>query len=291
MATFNNNTPATFTPADFGELLVATAQQTSVAMQVTNVVTTNSREYRIPIVNQEITSAWYGEGETFTPSDIGLDEEVIEPKKIVGFTKISREFAADASPEAQTIVGQSIARSIARWVDVAFIAGESLNPKQPAGLNDIPDSQVTIVEAGAAWENVDPFTEATIKAESVGAPLTAFVAGADVVTVLSKLKREAGSNEPLLAPDANSPTLRTIAGVPLYVSNTSLPGVVYGISAPTITTVVRNEATIETDHSRYFDSGQVAVRGEARIAFGFPWKKAIVRIKLDSAQAIPDPEG
>lgn len=87
---------------------------------------------------------------------------------------------------------------------------------------------------------------------------------------------------PLLAPDANSATRRSLAGVPLRTSPAVLRRTIYGYDSSRVFTVLREGASVEVDRSVYFTSDSVGVRGTARVAFGYPQPKAIARIKLTS---------
>ncbi|BBY58447.1 phage major capsid protein [Mycolicibacterium sarraceniae] len=97
---------------------------------------------------------------------------------------------------------------------------------------------------------------------------------------LSKLKRETGSNEPLLQPDPTLPTRRQVLGVPLW----SLPdtviddGLIWGIPKPRVYVVTRSDVEVAIDPSYYFGSDSLAVRSTMRVAFGFPHEAAIVKI-------------
>ena len=75
------------------------------------------------------------------------------------------------------------------------------------------------MDAGSAFDTVDPFSEAISPIEQTGSRRTAFAADAATVLALSKLKKVTGSiesNEPLLQPDPTLPTRRQILGVPLW---------------------------------------------------------------------------
>lgn len=272
-----------FLPDDFGTLLIATASKQSVALQVTNVINTRSNEFRIPLITGEASSNWYAENADITLSDPTAGEEVIRPRKTAGLTKISREAADDSSPAAAQVIGSSLARSIATGIDAALFGTASGTGVPPKGLGAFADSAVTLIEAPTAWANVDPFIEAIFQIEALNASLTAFIANPADAEELAKLKKLSGSNEPLLAPDATSPTTRRLAGLPLYTSAAVPAGTIYGLDSSRVFTVIREDVTVEADRSVYFGSDSVAVRGIARVGFGYPHAKSIARIKLAAA--------
>ena len=284
MALSTTTAAPAFLPEDYGQLLVATASEISVALQTTSVVRTDSTEFRIPLVTAEAAAAWYGEGDDLDLTDATLSEEVVRPRKVAGFSKLSNELASDSSPAAAGQIGDSIARSIATRIDEALFGFNTGAGDPPKGIGAIVDGSLSLVTAGAAWADIDPFIEATFTVATAGGEVTAFIANPADAQTLAKLKRATGSNEPLLAPDANSATKRSIAGVELYVSPAVPVGTVYGIDRSRLFTVVNADVAVEMDRSVFFGSDSTGVRAVARIGFGYAHPKSIARIVL----AAPD---
>ena len=283
MASATTSTAAAWLPADYGQLLIATASKMSVALQTTTVVTTQSNEFRIPTIDAEVAAAWYLENIDFTLSDAGFAEEVVRPRKLAGLSKLSSELVNDSTPDAAREVGLSVARSIATGTDAAFFGSAPGTGTPPKGLGAFADAAVTTVTTAAGvttWADLDPFTAAIFGVEAVGGSLTSFVANPADAEKLAKLKKQSGNIEPLLSPDATSPTTRRLAGLPLFTSSAVTVGTVYGLDISRVYTVMRSDATVEIDRSVYFGSDSVAVRGIARVAFGYPHAKSIARIKL-----------
>ena len=137
----------------------------SVAAQVSTVVPTSANTFRIPIVSADPTAAWVAEGAEITPSDPTLTELVVTPLKLAGLTIISKELADDASPEAAQVIGDGLARDIARKLDAAFFANTTSNG--PSGLLSLTTS--TAVEAASSFTTLDAFASAIFTAEGVGA--------------------------------------------------------------------------------------------------------------------------
>lgn len=280
MALTANAAPNAFLPDDFGQLLIATASTMSVALQTTTVINSDKNEFRIPTITAEAGAGWYSENEDITLTDPTLDEEVVTPRKIAGLSKLSNELVNDSTPKAATVVGDSIARSIATGIDAAFFGTANGTGKPPKGIGAFTDTALTLVEAGTEWANIDPFIEAAFKLEALGATLTTFVANPADAEILAKLKREADSNEPLLAADATDTITRRISGIALRTSAAVPAGTIYGYDKSRVFTVLRADATVELDRSIYFNSYSTAIRAVARAGFGYPQPKAIARIKL-----------
>ncbi|MDN4521413.1 phage major capsid protein [Mycolicibacterium austroafricanum] len=262
------------TPEEVGALVVQPVERASVAMQIATVVPTNSGEFRIPIVTNDAIAAWTPEGSDITPSDAGVDEITIKPDKLAALSIISNELAQDSSPAATELVGNSIGRDLARKVDAAFFAAATLNG--PDGVESIAYQATTTT----TLTNTDAFAEAISLAENEGATVTAFVANAATVLALSKVKRETGSNEPLLQPDPTLPTRRQILGVPLWsVPDTVVPDdVVWAIDGTRVFIIVRQDVDLRIDPSRYFESDRLGIRATMRVGFGFPHEAAVVCI-------------
>lgn len=272
--------PKAFLPDDFGNLLIATASKMSIALQVTTVVQTDSFEFRIPRITEEAATAWYAENADIALTDATLAEEVVRPRKIAGLSKLSNELVNDSSPAGAKVVGDSLARSLATGIDTAFFGNATGSGTPPKGIASFADGDITTVTGPSAWANVDPFIEGIFKAEALGSTVTAFVANPADAEALAKLKRETASNEPLLAPDATSPTTRRLAGVPLWTSSAVAAGSIIGLDQTRTFSIIRNGTEVELDRSVYFNSYSTGVRAVARVAFGYAHPKSIVRIKL-----------
>lgn len=267
-------------PDDFGKLLIATASTMSVAMQITNVVNTDGNVFRIPTITAEAATAWYAENADIALTDPTAGEEVVTPRKAAGLSKISNELMNDSTPAAKEEIGKSLARSLATGIDAALFGTADGTGVPPKGIGAFADAAVTLTASIGSWANVDPFIGAQFKLEAIGARVTSFIANPADAEILAKLKKATGSNEPLLATDATSPTTRRISGVPLWTSLAIPTGTIYGIDGTRVHTVLRNDVEVEEDKSVYFGSYSTAVRSVARVAFGYPHPKAIARLRL-----------
>jgi HK97 family phage major capsid protein len=262
-------------PDDFGALVIQPALALSVFAQVATTVTTGSK-YRIPIVTADPTASWVAEGAEISPSDPTLQELVVTPPKVAGLTIISRELADDSNPAAAQVVGDGLARDIARRIDQAAFAG--LSAPAPAGLSTL--SGVSTYVNASAFANLDFAAEAISKAEVVGATITSFVAGPGTALALAKIKTGTGSNAPVLGVDATAATSRSILGVPLFVSQYVAANTLWAIDSAGVWLVVREDATVEADRSVYFTSDRVAVKATMRAGFGFVHPASVVKVSI-----------
>jgi HK97 family phage major capsid protein len=275
MPTYTTSTGAGgILPESYGPLVVQPALDASVFAQIATTVTTPSTEYHIPLVTADPTASWVAEGQEISPSDPTLQELVVTPPKVAGLTIISRELANDSNPAAAQVVGDGLARDIARRIDQAAFAG--LASPAPAGLSTLGGIQ-SYVNA-SAFANMDFAAQAISKAETVGAKVTAFVTSPATALALATIKEATGSNKPVLGADPTQPTGRSILGVPLYVSQYVAANTLWAVDRSRVWLVVREGATVEADRSVYFTSDRVAVKATMRAGFGFVHAQSVVKV-------------
>ena len=274
MALTSSSGNLAFLASQVGDLLVRPAMNASIAAQVCSLVPTGNATYRIPILSALPATQWTAEGDEITPADPTLAEIVCTPRKVSGLTILSRELAEDASPEAATMVGQSLAASMAAAIDSAFFGNTVTDG--PSGLLSLTTS--TSVEASSSFDTLDSFAGAIYTAEGLGVNITSFVTSPGEALALSTLKEGTDSIRPLLTADVTTPTARTIYGRPLLVGATIGVKTAWAIPSDRTFLVVRDDARIEVDRSVFFTSDRVAVKATMRIAFGFAHSAGIVKI-------------
>ncbi len=263
-----------FTPDEIAELVVRPTERLSVALQAATIVPTSSTTLRFPIITADPSGAWVAEGAEIPVSDAESDELEVTPAKLATLTVISSELADDSSPEAQTIIGDGIARDVAGKIDTAFFG--NLASPAPKGLASL--TGVSTVSAGTTYTNTDPFAEAISIARNVGATLTSFVANPTTALAMAKVKKATGSNEPLLGNDPTEPTKRTVLGLPLDEFPGIPNGVIWGIPKARVMVVMRKDTDLKISDQSHFTSDRVAIRAITRIGFGFPHPAAVVKI-------------
>lgn len=259
-----------------GPLLVEPISAASRAIAVTTLLTSAGVTYRIPKITEDPSAAWVAEGQEIPLSEATGDEVVITPTKIAALTKFSNELANDTSPAAAKIIGDGIARDIAKNIDRAFFGAKpAAGSVQQGGLESCAYT-LLIADPTAS---LDPYVDAMSIADGLGVTLDVFVVDTQTGSALAKMKTSGGSNQPLLSPTANNGTTRTIHGVPYVVSPFVLPGTVWGIPKDRAYTVLREDVQIDIDTSVYFKTDETAIRGTARVGFGFPQPEAIIKIQ------------
>ena len=267
-------------PEDVAALVIQPVDRMSVAMQVSTILDTDASTMRIPIVTADVDAAWVAEGAEISEDSAATDELNVEPRKLAALTIISSELAQDSSPAAQQVVGQSIARDLARRIDLAYFGAQA--GQSPNGLQDLLG--VGIVDNVGSWANLDPFLEAQYAADAEGRELGAFVSDYSTALALAQLKDQTDSARPLLG-DPLEGTRRRLAGVPLYVSPGVEAGVVWGLPRDVSMVVRRTGVQLAVDRSRYFERDSIGVRATMRLAFGWPHPAAVQRISLAAVES------
>ena len=276
MTTAPGSGASILTPDQVSQLVIIPLISQSVAMQSSTVVQTASHQLRVPRVTADAQAAWTAEGAEIAVTDATLDEVDIVPKKLAGLTVISNELAADTSPAALGVVGDSLVRDLARQLDSAFFGSTVTNG--PAGLGSLTTNATA--KNGGTWANLDWAEAAKSVAEQHNSTVDVFACAPATALALSTLKEygTAGSNRPLLQSDPSAPTSRTISGVPLLVSPAVAADVVWALPKSRIITALRLGTQVVSDSSAYFSSDRTAVRAIIRVSWGFIDPPSITKV-------------
>ena len=276
MADIDRSTAAgILSPETIQQLVVEPLTRQSVGTQVSTVVNTTSMSTRFPIVTSDASAGWTAEGHEIDISDPGVDELNCVPAKLAALVVASNELIYDSDPSALDVIGQSITRDLQIKLDAAFFGTTVTNG--PNGLGSL--SGVQHVDAGSAFDDLDPFAEALSKLETVDSfPTRSFVAHPNTLLALSELKVADDWNLPLLGPDATSPTKRSILGVPVYWSPAVDEWTVWLVSQAKSFVVMRQPTSLVVDNSAYFSSDRVGIRCTTRVSFAWPHEAAVVKI-------------
>lgn len=275
----NSSTLKTFLgTTEAGPLIIAPVTRDSLALAVTTLVQTDAGTFRFPRVSADPTAAWTAENAEIAVSEATADEVVVTPRKIAGLSIVSNELANDTSPEAAQVIGDALARDIAKGIDRAFFGTAPANTTiQPGGLEYLATAVTTITANPAV--GIEAFIDALAAAESFGMTLDSFITDPATAAALAKLTTGSGSNLPLFGVGAANGIERAILGVPLLVSPSVVAGTAWGIPKASVFSVLRNDVTLDIDKSAYFSKDQTAIRAILRVAFGFVQPEAIIKIK------------
>jgi HK97 family phage major capsid protein len=155
----------------------------------------------------------------------------------------------------------------------------SATTKANSGLLSLTYSTVD-TGAIASVATLDPFIAARFKAQAVGAELTSWVMSPTTAELLSKVKKQSGSNESLLQ-FVNDGLV--VAGLPVLVSpKVDALTLAWGIPKARVVTVLRKGTEVVTSKDAGFYNDAVDIRAIARVGFAFLQPAAVVRL-YDSA--------
>lgn len=250
------------------QLIIKPLRQQSLAFNpaVATTVVTGGNEWRAPRLDSDVTAAFVAEGEEIPVSDIELGEITVTPAKAAALSIISRELGEDSSPEAQTIVGQSMVADLTRVFNSAFLG--NLPAPAPAGLGSL----VGTTDVDLDLTDLDSFAAAQFAAEGVGASLTAFLVSPADALILAQLKVSTGSNETLLGGQ------RTVNGLPIVVARDLPAGTIYGVDSSRIYSVIRQDVTLDVSKDAYFSSDRIGVKSTIRVGFGYADPASVVKL-------------
>lgn len=260
----------------------------STALQTTTVLPTSNSKLRIPVVAADPAASFVPENTEIDLTDADLDEVVIEFQKIAALSRISSEAMSDTDPEISALIGDGIARDIARVTDRAFFA--SSTPNGFAGVESLVGQSgaagCQVINVGGVLDNLDALAEAQSRIEAVGGRCTSFSADTSTILGLSLLKEFSGpnatSNQSLLTvnDDVSQPTSRSVFGTPLWPlpSGTIEPGVIWAWDRSRVFIGMRNTTTLRVSEWPYFTADAWAVRSTARLGTGFPHPQSVIKI-------------
>jgi HK97 family phage major capsid protein len=171
MSLTTTNAGSIVVPETLSVLVIAAAARASVAMRASTVVTTPTKDYRVPVVSALPQSRFVQEGQELAVNDATIEELLIVPAKVGHVAPLSRELVRDSFDEnAPEIVATAQGIDTARKIDLSFFGGDS--PVANDGIGVLADVQE--VDAGVLV-NLDVFAAAQSLSEDVGGTITSFV--------------------------------------------------------------------------------------------------------------------
>lgn len=275
MSTTTSTTARAWLPETIDELIIRPLQTESVAARVGLYKTgLTGHAFRVPIVAEDPTTAWVAEGEEIPVSSAQLAEAVAEFRKLAGLSIVSRELAEDSDPSAVDAIGQGLVRDLARKLDAALFTDQGA--KAPAGLASLEG--YTQVQAPDTMTNLDAFIQARFRAAGVGAEVAAYVLHPDDAEAVALLKESSTSAKALLSEVAGDPGKLAIDGIPVETSPALTPGIMWALPKSGVHVGIRQDATVDVDHSVFFTSDRSAIRATLRAGFAFSHPKAVIQI-------------
>ncbi|ROO88756.1 HK97 family phage major capsid protein [Actinocorallia herbida] len=255
-------TGVSLTPSGQAALVLGPLERISTALTTATVLRTNTAETHVPYLGTDVPTAFVAEGEELPTGEPEVLTLKLRPVKIAALSKLSRELAGDSTPGAVELVGQSIARSVRKTLDTAFLnaPGTGLPPRGVLAT-------AGIIDGGQITGNLDPLADAIATVQDAGGNASQLVMAPKTFSALVKLKTAAGSNQSLLGAPAEAPAsafARTLHGVPVTLDPVCPPDTIGLWDKTAVVTVLREDATIAVSNDHYFDSDSIAVRTTLR---------------------------
>lgn len=272
---------ANLLPDAFAELVEKPLRATAVAYNpalVTPQSIPEGHRLRVPVVAKDPQAGWVSEGEEIPATDPEMAEVNTDFAKVAGLTIITREMANDSNPAALEVVGNGLARDLAKQVDAAFVG--DLAAPAPAGLGSITPTTVE-----GELTDLDVFAEAISAAAQAGGEITGFMLHPADLLKIRTLKTADNALTPLLGTNAAEAGAETVFGVPILPAVDLEPGTAWAMSAATTYTAIREDIEIAVSEDAFFSSDSIAVRAVARIAFAFPAPEHQVKITFTDTAA------
>lgn len=267
-------------PDEYAALITepVTKQAAAFNPAVARSISTTSTTLRVPVLKEDAGAEWVAEGQEITPDDPTLGEIPITPAKVAGLTIVSRELAEDSSPDAATIIGESLARSIVEKIDAAFFTGAPA--PAPRGLPYYATEATSVSTGGADATERGKLALYSIRAavaqvKAAGATPTAIALNPSDAFALSTVTESDTSRRTLLD------NVDTVDGLPVVQNRAVTAGRAWILDASNIVTVRREETTLAVSDAPFFTSDRVAIRATMRVGFGVLRPQRLGLVALD----------
>jgi HK97 family phage major capsid protein len=263
-------------PTELSAQLFQSLRASSIALQSgIPVIATDRENIQWPMLNSDVAPAFYSEGGTITPGDPGFTTVTCEPAKIAHIVVASNEVIDDSEPPVVQVLTNHLNTMLGLKLDSAVFVGGTATPGV-TGLNNISSTQVggTITTAGTAGDTSYPELLAGVGLlRKANAPEPYVLAcHPDVRAAFESLQDTTGQP---VQPPPSTPTF--------YTSTQINSGTSYLYSPSQLAIVRRQDATVEVDRSRLFNSDESEIRGKMRVGLIAPNPTAIVKLTAGTA--------
>lgn len=253
------------------------------------VIATDRDQITWPRITADVATAFYNEGQAFTPADPTLVSLTATPRKLGALVQFSNEVIDDSVPAVVDVMNAHVSTILGLRLDLAIFEGTGTAP-EITGLKNIAGiNTVSMGTNGAAPTSLDPISDALGTLEAANAKPGAIVMHPRTWNELRKLKATTGEylleDEPLTVAD---PAALRLFGVPVHltsqIATTEAQGTattassIYVYDPGQVVLVRRNDAVIELDRSRLFNQDMSELRGKIRATVVVPNPGAVCRI-------------
>ena len=142
----NNEDGGYLAPYEYMNEIIKKITEISPVRQVSRVISTSSKEVRIPKRTGLVTGGWVGEGQAASQSNSTYGDEVLRAEKMMVYTDITLELLRDSAFDMRREITADVAEDFAKLEGAAFVNGNAVN--KPEGL--LTNADVGYVVSGAA---------------------------------------------------------------------------------------------------------------------------------------------
>jgi HK97 family phage major capsid protein/HK97 family phage prohead protease len=277
---------AAIAPAELSTYVWDRLRSTSVALASgITTVTTDRDQITWPKLTGDVTPGWTSEAAAITPSDPTFATLTATPRKLAALVQASNEVIDDSDPSIINLLNAHVTTLLGLKLDLAVFEGSGTAP-EIRGLKNVSGIQtLSMGTNGAAITTLDTFATAINMLETVNAKASAIVMHPRTWQEVRVLKDQ---QDRYLVNDGTTDAPPRLFGVSVYTSTqlsvTETQGTantassIYVYDPSQVVLVQRQDATIEVDRSRLFNSDQSELRGKLRADLVTPTASAIVRI-------------
>lgn len=255
---------SSLSPADLSSTLFQRLRASSIALQSgIPVISTDRETISWPKLSADVSPAFYSEGGTITPGDPTFETISSVPQKIAHIVEVSNELIDDSEPPAVQVLSDHLSTTLALKLDSAVYMGGTALPGI-TGFNSLSGVQTggTLTTSGVAGTaSYTAFLDAVGKLRGANAP-EPYVAALNPATWTSLQKVQDTTGQPLQFPEG-TPAVYTSTQITGGTTN----GVGFVYSPSQFAIVSRQDASVEVDRSRLFNSDQSEIRGKLRANF------------------------
>ena len=142
----NNEDGGYLAPYEYVNEIIKKITEISPVRSVARVISTSSKEVRIPKRTGLVSGGWVGEGQAAAQSNSSYGDEVLRAEKMMVFTDITLELLRDSAFDMRREITADVAEDFAKLEGAAFVNGNSVS--KPEGL--LTNADVGFVVSGAA---------------------------------------------------------------------------------------------------------------------------------------------
>lgn len=271
-------------PAQQGDLIRLPLQRDSLALTTSTVLNTDRVSLNVPLLSSDVPSGFVEEAAEIDSGQPEVDTVPLRPRKAAGLAVLSNELINDSDPSATAMIGESIAASLRRTIDTAFLTGSGENVASPGmSHQDPPLTEGEPLDFTNGTTDLDPLSDAINQ-------ILAHDGRADVIVMspatwghIWRMKQDDGSNVPLLgspsgpsvAPgQASSPGDRSstenggrpaLFNVPVFVDSSCPNDTLFTWDSSVIAVAMNTDVNVEFDASARFSSDSTVARGIIRL--------------------------